>query len=61
MQLINGLSSILKQSFGWDKARIDWITRILISLIKTSCMNLSEITTDFSSNATLPDSHYRYI
>jgi hypothetical protein len=42
MKQINELSLIVKQSFAWNKASIDCITGMLIGLIKTRSMNLSE-------------------
>lgn len=60
MQQINELSAILKQSFDWNKARIDCVTGMLIGLLKTRSMNLNEIATGFPSDA-LPDSRYRRI
>lgn len=60
MQQTGELSTILKQSFDWNKARINCATGMLIGLLKAKSMNLSEIATAFPSDA-LADSRYRRI
>ncbi len=60
MQQIGELSEILKQSFNWHKARRDCFTGMLIGLLKTRSVNLTEIATGFPSDAQ-PESRYRRI
>lgn len=60
MQQINELTAILKQSFNWNKARIDCVAGMLVGLLKTRSMSLTEIATGFPSDATL-ESRYRRI
>lgn len=60
MQQSNELSRILKQSFDWNKARLDCLTGMLIGLIKTRSVSLNEIAMGFPSDAN-PDSRYRRI
>jgi len=60
MQKLNELSVILKQSFNWNKARLDCFTGMLIGLLKTRSVNLNEIALGFPSTVKL-DSRYRRV
>ena len=60
MPQTNELSTILKQSFDWNKARLDCLTGMIIGLIKTRSVSLNEIAMGFPSDAK-PNSRYRRI
>lgn len=54
------LSALLNQTFSWNKARIDCLVGMLIALLSTRNMNLTELAIAFPSEAQ-PDSRYRRI
>jgi hypothetical protein len=60
MEQINELSFMLNQHFKWNKARMDCFVGMLIGLLKTRTINLTEIAMAFPSSASL-DSRYRRI
>lgn len=58
MDKIDGLKKILKNSFDWNKARLDCFARIILSLFAVRTVNLSEIAVGFASQSQI-DSRYR--
>ena len=60
MNQINELSAMINQTFHWNKARIDCLVGMLIALLSTRHMNLTELAIAFPSPAK-PDSRYRRI
>ena len=60
MPQINELSKILNQHFGWHKAKMDCFAGMLVALLNTRNINLTQIAASFSSRAKI-DSRYRRI
>jgi len=60
MNQINELSAMINQTFHWNKARIDCLVGMLIALLSTRHMNLTELAIAFPSPVK-PDSRYRRI
>ncbi len=60
MQQINELSEMLNQHFNWHKAKMDCFVGILLSLLKSRSVNLTQLAVGFSSKATI-ESRYRRI
>lgn len=60
MKQISELVSILTKHFDWNKGRIDCFSRMLLSLIAVSTVNLSKIAVGFESQAQ-KESRYRRI
>ncbi|OGV31687.1 MAG: hypothetical protein A3E88_03290, partial [Legionellales bacterium RIFCSPHIGHO2_12_FULL_35_11] len=58
MDKINELKSILSENLAWNKARLDCFARLLLALFIVRTVNLSEIATAFSSQATI-NSRYK--
>jgi len=57
MEQINELSVMLNQHFKWNKARMDCFVGMLIGLLKTRTINLTELAIAFPSSASV-DSRY---
>jgi Co/Zn/Cd efflux system component len=57
---LNELSALINQTFNWNKARIDCLVGMLIALLSTRSMNLTELAIAFPNEAQ-PDSRYRRI
>lgn len=55
-----GLSEILNEHFGWNKARIACFAGMVLALIKVRTVNLVELSCGFESSARI-DSRYRRI
>jgi Transposase DDE domain len=60
MHQINELSMRLNQHFNWNKAKMDCFVGMLIGLLKTRNINLTEIAIGFANDAQ-PESRYRRI
>ena len=60
MHLINELSKMINQSFHWNKARMDCFSGLLIALINTKTVNLTELSIAFPSQVK-QESRYRRI
>jgi hypothetical protein len=60
MHQINELSKRLNQHFNWNKAKMDCFVGMLIGLLKTRNINLTEIAIGFANDAR-PESRYRRI
>lgn len=60
MHQINELSKRLNQHFNWNKAKMDCFVGMLIGLLKTRNINLTEIAIGFANDAQ-PESRYRRI
>jgi hypothetical protein len=60
MNQINELSIMINQTFNWNKARMDCLVGMLIALLSTRSMNLTELAIAFPSPVK-PDSRYRRI
>lgn len=60
MNQINELSTLINQTFNWNKARMDCLVGMLIALLSTRSINLTELAIAFPSEAK-PDSRYRRI
>jgi hypothetical protein len=60
MKQINELSTILNESFKWNKARMDCFTGMLMGIIKARTVNLTEVALMFSGGAKF-ESKYRRI
>ena len=60
MEQINELSSMLNEHFQWNKARMDCFVGMLIGLLKTRTINLSEIALAFP-NDVRQGSRYRRV
>lgn len=52
------LCAILAKTFGWHKARLECLARLLISLLLVSTVNLTRVALGFGGSAT-SDSRYR--
>ena len=55
---IEELSKILKLSFNWHGARIDFLTKFLVALFTARSVNLTKIAEAFAGKAKI-DSHYQ--
>ena len=55
---IEELKEILKPSFNWHGARIDFLAKFLMALFTVRSVNLTKIAEAFSGKATI-DSHYK--
>lgn len=60
MHQINELSGMLNQHFGWHKAKMDCFVGMLIALLQTRTVNLTQLAVGFPSSAK-PESRYRRI
>jgi hypothetical protein len=60
MNQINELSTLINQTFNWNKARMDCLVGMVIALLSTCSMNLTELAIAFPNEAK-PDSRYRRI
>jgi len=60
MEQINELSSMLNQHFNWNKARMGCFVGMLLALLSTRSINLTELAMAFPSTAKL-DLRYRRI
>jgi hypothetical protein len=60
MNQINELSALINKTFDWNKARMDCLVGMLIALLRTRSMNLTELAMAFPNEAK-PDSRYRRI
>jgi hypothetical protein len=60
MNQINELSALINKTFDWNKARLDCLVGMLIALLRTRSMNLTELAMAFPNEAK-PDSRYRRI
>jgi hypothetical protein len=60
MKQINELSMIINQHFNLNKARMDCFVGMLVALLTTRSINLTELAMAFPSTAKL-DSRYRRI
>jgi hypothetical protein len=60
MNQINELSGMLKQEFNWNKARIDCLIGMVVGLIKSRSINLTELAMMFPSEVKI-ESIYRRI
>ena len=58
MKSINGLKKILSENLSWNKARIDCLARLLLSLFSVRTVNLSELAVSFPSK-TKQSSRYK--
>lgn len=58
MDKVSGLKKILKNSFGYNKARIDCLSRLILGLLAVRTVNLKEISLGFVSQSQV-DSRYR--
>lgn len=58
MKHINELESRLNDYLGWNKARVNCLTKILLGLLKVNTVNLRKIATVFESDR-LVDSRYK--
>jgi hypothetical protein len=61
MEQINELSSMLNQHFEWNKARMDCFVGMLIGVLKSRSMNLTEIALAFPNGSVKVESRYRRI
>jgi len=55
---IEELKKILKPSFNWHGARIDFLAKFIVALFTVRSVNLTKIAEAFSGKATV-DSHYK--
>ena len=60
MQQVNELSKMLNQHFNWHKAKMDCLVGMLIALLNTRNVNLTQLAVSFSSEAQI-NSRYRRI
>ncbi|MBK8534611.1 MAG: hypothetical protein IPL59_05515 [Candidatus Competibacteraceae bacterium] len=49
MNQINELSALINQTFNWNKARIDCLVGMLIALLSTRSINLTELAIAFQA------------
>ena len=59
MESINELSSILKQYFNWNKARVDCLAQMIKGIITVKTVNLTQIALCFSSKSDHTSSYRR--
>ena len=58
MSHIEELSKILRQSFNWHGARLDFLAKFIVALLTVRSVNLTKIAEAFSGKAKI-DSHYK--